>query len=198
MVKSDLTDYLEADLYRYNGAKAACYFFKAMSPSLAGFRYTYVLRHASIFPKKSIRGLFYRALLLHYSHKYGFQMQPNTRIGKGLYIGHIGTLVINGKSELGNNCSLGHLVTIGQTNRGKRKGCPKIGNNVWIGAGAVIVGKIIIGNNVLIAPNSYVNFDVPRNSVVTGNPAVVQSHANATKDYNNFTFNEKNKGVKEK
>lgn len=195
MERRDLKDYLRADLYRYGGLKTTWYLFKALSPSLSAFRYTYLLRHASVFPKYSMRGLFYRALLQHYSYKYGFQILPNTKIGKGLYIGHWGTVVINGRAELGDNCTLTHLVTIGQANRGERKGCPKIGNRVWIGAGAVVVGKIVIGDNVLIAPNSYVNFDVPSNSIVSGNPAVVKQHANATEGYVNYAFSERNEDM---
>ncbi len=192
MERSDLKDYLRADLYRYGGLKATCYLLKALSPSMPAFRYTYLLRHASVFPKHSIRGLLYRALLNLYSYRYGFQIPPNTRIGKGLYIGHRGPVVINVRAEIGNNCTLGHIVTIGQMNRGEKKGCPKIGNRVFIGAGAVIVGKIIIGDNVLIAPNAYVNFDVPSNSIVTGNPASIKHHANATEDYVNFIFSAQN------
>jgi len=184
----DLKDYLQADLYRYGGAQANCYFLKALFPPQPAFRYTYLLRHASVFPKYSIKGLFYRALLLHYSYKYGYQILPDTRIGKGLYIGHRGPVVINGRAELGDNCTLTHIVNIGQTNRGKNTGCPKIGNNVFIGVGAVVVGKIVIGNNGLIAPNALVNFYVPDNSIVTGNPAVIKPQANATEGYVNFVL----------
>lgn len=190
MERRELKDYLRADLYRYGGAKTKHYFLKALFAPLPAFRYMYILRHASLFPKYSIRGFLYRVLLQHYSYKYGFQILPNTRIGKGLYIGHRGTVVINGRTEIGDNCTLTHLVTIGQANRGERKGCPKIGNRVWIGAGAVVVGKIFIGDNVLIAPNSYVNFDVPSNSIVTGNPAVVTHHDNATEGYINYPIPE--------
>ena len=188
MERKDLKDYLQADLYRYGGSKATCYFLKALFPPQPAFRYTYLLRHASVFPKNSIRGLIYRALLIHYSYKYGFQILPNTKIGKGLYIGHRGPVVINGLVEIGDNCTVAHIVNIGQTNRGQKAGCPKIGNKVFIGAGAVLVGKIVIGNNVLIAPNAYINFDVPDNSIVTGNPAIIKQQANATKGYVNFAF----------
>ena len=60
-----------------------------------------------------------------------------------------------------------------------------IGDEVWIGPNAVIVGNIKIGNNVLIAPNAYVNFDVPENSVVIGNPAQITTNLNATQGYIN-------------
>ena len=74
-------------------------------------------------------------------------------------------------------------MTIGQENRGKRKGCPVIGNNDWIGVNAVVVGNIHIGNDVMICPNSFVNFDVPDHSVVIGNPGIIHHKRNATIHY---------------
>ena len=68
-------------------------------------------------------------------------------------------------------------MVIGQTNRGKNKGVPTIGNEVWIGINAAIVGGITIGDDVLIAPNSFVNVDVPSHSVVFGNPVSTQFRA---------------------
>ena len=94
-------------------------------------------------------------------------------------------MVINPKTIIGKNCNIAQGVTIGQTNRGKSIGVPKIGNEVWIGANAVIVGGITIGDNVLIAPNAYVNMDVPSNSVVVGNPAQIIPNENATDGYIN-------------
>jgi len=66
------------------------------------------------------------------------------------------------------------------------KGNPTIGNKVWIGAGAVIVGKINIGSNVLIAPNAFVNVDVPDNSLVIGNPCKIFPKENPCEGYLNF------------
>jgi serine O-acetyltransferase len=116
-------------------------------------------------------------------YRYGFQIPPHTRIGKGLHIGHFGTVVINGRATLGENCNIAHAVTIGQANRGKLTGVPVIGDRVWIGTGAVIVGNISIGSDVLIAPNSYLNGDVPDHSVVAGNPAQIMPRENATEGY---------------
>ena len=76
--------------------------------------------------------------------------------------------------------------TIGRENRGKRYGSPTIGNCVSVGINSTIVGKITIGDDVLIAPNSYVNFDVPSHSIVIGNPAVIHHRDNATEEYINF------------
>ena len=122
------------------------------------------------------------------AHFYGFQIPPSTQIGKGLYIGHWGTIVVNGKTIMGDFCNLSPGVTIGQTNRGKNKGVPTIGSKVWIGTNAVIVGNIIIGDNVMIAPNAFVNISVPSNSLVVGNPASILPREDATEGYINFTI----------
>lgn len=124
-------------------------------------------------------------VLRHFQIKYGFQIYPETQIGEGFYLGHWGSLVINPKTIIGKNCNIAQGVTIGQQNRGKNEGYPVIGNEVWIGPNAVIVGAITIGNNVLVAPNAYVNFDVPDNSIVSGNPAKIYSKENATEGYIN-------------
>lgn len=108
-----------------------------------------------------------------------------TKIGPGLYIGHPYCISINKDAVIGTQCNIHKGVTIGQENRGKRKGTPKIGNKVWIGVNATIVGNINIGNDVLIAPNSYVNCDVPSHSVVLGNPCIIKHVENATEGYIN-------------
>lgn len=68
---------------------------------------------------------------------------------------------------------------------GGRKGTPIIGNKVWIGVNSTIVGRIKIGNNVLIAPNTYINRDIPDNSIVVGNPCKIIENIETTKDYIN-------------
>lgn len=145
--------------------------------------YVYLFRKCSASKKSSFFGLFYRILKIFYAHFYGFQIPNETKIGPGFYIGHYGTIVINGEAQIGKNCNITHGVTIGQTNRGEKKGNPTIGDNVWIGTNAVIVGGIIIGNNVLIAPNSYVTENIPDNSIVIGNPIKIIPNLKATESY---------------
>lgn len=123
--------------------------------------------------------------LRHYCYKFGFQIAAKTKIGKGVFFGHFGTVVINEDAEIGDFCNINHNVTIGRQNRGLKKGSPKIGNMVWMGTGSVIVGNITINDNVLIAPNSYVNFDVPSHSLVMGNPAKIIPRENPTESYIN-------------
>lgn len=116
--------------------------------------------------------------------KYAFHIPANTEIQEGLFIGHHGPITINTMANIGKNCNIATGVTIGRENRGKRIGAPTIGNSVWIGTNAVIVGKITIGDNVLIAPGAYINFDVPSNSIVIGNPGkIILNRMNATEGY---------------
>lgn len=153
---------------------------------IPGFRYSYFLRKSTVYPKQTFLGLLYRIILNIYSSKYGYQINPSTKIGKGLYLGHRGSIIINSQSIIGDYCNLSPGVTIGQTNRGIRKGAPRLGNKVWVGTNAVIVGGITIGDNVLIAPNAFVNHDVPSNSIVIGNPAQIIQKENATEGYIEF------------
>jgi len=97
-------------------------------------------------------------------------------------------ITINRETILGNNINIHKGVTIGQENRGKRMGAPTIGNKVWIGINSTIVGNILIGDNVLIAPNSFVNFDVPSNSIVIGDK--IKKCDNATEGYIGFEYTE--------
>ena len=117
--------------------------------------------------------------------KMNIEIFGKTNIGKGLYIGHPYGITINPEAVIGKNCNIHKGVTIGQENRGKRKGVPTLGNEVWVGVNATIVGKINIGEDVMIAPNSFVNFDVPSHSVVFGNPGVIKYKDNATEGYIN-------------
>lgn len=119
------------------------------------------------------------------SRRYGLEISRKTAIGGGLYLGHAYGITINPEAKLGENCNLHKGVTIGRENRGDRVGAPTLGNRVWVGVNATIVGNISIGSDVLIAPNSYVNHDIPSHSIVFGNPCIVKPRGNATEGYIN-------------
>ena len=129
-----------------------------------------------------------RKLYNRYRTKRCIEIDAETQIGAGLYFGHAYCITINPKAVLGRNINLHKGVTIGQENRGKRKGTPVIGDNVWIGVNATIVGSIHVGSDVLIAPNSYVNCDVPDHSIVFGNPCIIKHSDFATENYVNRTI----------
>lgn len=170
-----------ADLWRYYGRCDRAAFLKAFF-YVPGFRFSYFLRkcqgaqHRQRLLRILTSGI-HSFFLNHYRFRYGFEIAVETEIGPGLYIGHFGHLVVHPQARLGSNVNLAPGVVIGQSNRGRLAGVPTIGNSVWIGSNAVVVGAIKIGNNVLIAPGAYVNFDVPDNAVVAGNPGKVVSYS---------------------
>jgi serine O-acetyltransferase len=96
-------------------------------------------------------------------------LDPLATIGGGLYISHIGGIHINPQAIIGSNCDITHRVTIGASAMG-RQGAPVIGNNVYIGTGATLVGKIKVGSGAKIAANTLVITNVPDGATVMGVP----------------------------
>lgn len=92
----------------------------------------------------------------------------STKIGKGLLMAHAYATVLNAES-IGDNFSFIHCTTLGDG----KNGIPTLGDNVSLGANVVIVGGVKIGNNVTISAGSLVVNDIPDNSVAVGNPAKV-------------------------
>jgi len=176
-MKKELKTIIGADMKRY--------YDKVPFVKPIQVRYLLVYRKASFYKKKSIQGICYRLRLRRLSEKTGIQLPTKASIGKGLFIAHFGSIIVNPDAVLGCNVNVAPGVVIGKTNRGDKKGVPTIGNNVWIGANAVIVGNITIGDDVMIAPNAYVNMDVPAHSIVLGNPAMIHERENATEGYIN-------------
>lgn len=95
---------------------------------------------------------------------------------------HPYNITINPNAIIGQNLTILKGATIGIT-KGKNAGAPRIGNNIYIDPNATLVGDIEIGDDVLIAANSFVNSNVPSHSVVIGNPGVVHHKENAAVDY---------------
>ncbi len=131
----------------------------------------------------TIWGRYFKYRLRKLENRTGFSFELNSTIGNGLIIGHWGKIVINGQVKFGNQFFITHGVTIGRDIRGKRAGVPTFGDRVCVRANSTIVGKVNIGNDVLIAPNTFVNFDVPAHSVVVGNPATIHHRDNATEGH---------------
>jgi serine O-acetyltransferase len=96
-------------------------------------------------------------------------IDPQATIGPGFCIGHIGGVHINPGATLGNDCDIAHRVTIGTSAMG-RTGAPTLGNNVYVGTGASILGKIKIGDGAKIAANTLVISNIPAGATVMGVP----------------------------
>ena len=118
---------------------------------------------------------FFYIWLRRLKYKYGIDISYRTTIGKGLYIGHFGGIVVHGDAVIGDYCNLSQGITIGILARGKKPGIAKIGNRVFIGPGAAILGGITIGDDVLIGTNSVVTFYVPDHSVVAAPVSAIVS-----------------------
>jgi serine O-acetyltransferase len=102
----------------------------------------------------------------------GLYIPAQCQIGGGLYLAGFLGLVINPNVKIGENCTIGHGVVIGTAGDGTPR-APEIGDNVYIGAGAVLLGGIKIGDNVRIGANSVVIHDVPSDVTVAGVPSKI-------------------------
>ena len=166
--KADLLDYTEAD--RKANHMCEHYWLKLIygNENARAFRYLKVLRKYEYAKNNhSFWRFWYRLVLRRLGLKYGISIFPNM-VGKGLYISHLGGVIINCKS-MGEWCTITSGVVVG--NRGSQQNRPTIGNNVSLTLGCKVIGLIHIGDNVIVGPNSVVVKDVPANSVVSGIPA---------------------------
>jgi serine O-acetyltransferase len=103
----------------------------------------------------------------------GIEIHPGAKIGRRFFIDHGMGVVIGETAEIGDDCTLYHGVTLGGTTWKKEKRHPTLGNNVVVGAGAKILGPIIIGDNARVGSNSVVVKDVPAGATVVGIPGRV-------------------------
>ena len=108
----------------------------------------------------------------------GIEIHPGAKIGKNLFIDHGMGVVIGETSEIGDNVTIYHAVTLGGSSpsidserQRHEKRHPTIGNDVVVGSGAQIIGPIKVGKNARIASNAVVVKDVPENATMVGIPA---------------------------
>lgn len=171
------------DLYRYEGENA-----KKLSVRLRYFFFVPGYTMVRCFRSASTtNNIFLRVFwtILHRITMYitGIQVPVGTKIGRGFRIVHFGTIVVNPNAVIGDNFNLSQGTLIGNS-LGKRGGFPKIGNNVCMQANSIVVGGVTIGDNVFIAPGAFVNFDVPDNCIVIGNPGrIIQRDSSPTEKY---------------
>lgn len=110
----------------------------------------------------------------------GIRLHRETQIGKDFHIIHSGNIMIDPGAIIGDRCGIQQDVTIG-TNM--KPGAPIIGNDVYIGAGAKVLGKITIGDGVMIAANSLVTKSVPPGAVAIGVPARIMLYTGKQRSF---------------
>jgi serine O-acetyltransferase len=103
----------------------------------------------------------------------GIEIHPGATIGSGLFIDHGMGVVIGETAEVGRDVTLYHGVTLGGTSLNKGKRHPTLGDRVTVGAGAKVLGNILIGSDSRIGANAVVVKSVPENSVVVGVPGQI-------------------------
>lgn len=139
---------------------------------LCHFIFNYRSRHV-------VFKLIYRFVLFFYKRiqcKLCVEIEPWTKIGRGLFLPHPNGIVLNPNVVIGDNCSILHQVTIGNNGFKGMNELAVIGNNVQIGAGAKIIGPCKIGNDISIGANSVVTKDILDGQVVAGIPVKVLSN----------------------
>lgn len=105
----------------------------------------------------------------------GIGIPRDAEIAGGLYLPSFGAIIL-ARGSIGANCTIEQNVTLGIAGRGSERGLPTIGERVFIGAGALIVGKVTVGDDAYIFPGSVVTRSVPARAVVMGYPARIVSN----------------------
>src|SRR5439155_27201766 len=101
----------------------------------------------------------------------GIEIHPGARVGRRVFIDHGMGVVIGETAEVGDDCTLYHRVTLGGTSWNKGKRHPTLGRGVVIGAGAKVLGPILVGDGAKIGSNAVVVRDVPPGATAVGIPA---------------------------
>ena len=120
----------------------------------------------------------YRIVYTFVSNFYGVELPKGAVVGRRLWLPHAVGVVVSTRAQIGDDCMIRQNVTIGQFNAGRTRApefAPKLGNGVRVGAGAVIVGGVTIGDNASIGPNAVVVTDVPAGGAAYARSAGVLS-----------------------
>lgn len=171
--------YQDYNFANYKQYFKKCLFYPEIKIGCQWRKAQYYTRHKNLLVR-----LFWKQKWLWLRKKTRCQISLNTNIAPGLKLLHDGVRVIVSGVNIGSDCMIGVNVIIGKSfiDAEQRFGRPTIGDRVYIGHNSSIIGEIKIGNDVLIAPNSFVNRDVPDHSVVIGNNIIIPKQ-NASASY---------------
>jgi serine O-acetyltransferase len=173
MTFKEYRELLAADLYRHGGRRGWRNFLHTLFWGEGDnfsfwFRTCVYLRSHrwlkyTLFPLAKLR---FRAA----GFRLGVSIPYATRVGRGLCIAHVGGIVVSHLAVIGRDCTIAQGVTLG-FKPGAKPGAPTIGNEVYIGPGAKVIGAVHVGDRAVIGANAVVTSDVEPGSVVAGIPA---------------------------
>lgn len=133
-------------------------------------RWRYGVRPA---PLRKLCSLIYKVSFKLVQILTGIELPCEVVVGRNFIIDHFGGIIVSGYARFGDNCRIRNGVVVG-LRRVEEHYAPVIGNNVDIGAGAKLLGRITIGENSIIGANAVVLEDVPANSIAIGVPAIIK------------------------
>jgi len=123
---------------------------------------------------RKVAGRVYKALHRYVRNRYGIELRCSAVVGRRLRIAHQGAIVIHGFAEIGDDCTIYQGVTLGTANDFTPSKAPKLGDRVSVAAGAMVLGKVTVGDGAQIGPNTVVFTDVPAGATVfTPPPRVI-------------------------
>ncbi len=169
----DLKYYLSEDLKRYDGKNLTIKDWILKNERFYIQKYLWILRHLEYHLNSGHRilYLFYFFLYKRLCFDLKLDIKPNN-LGAGVRIVHLGSLIrIKRNCRIGRNCTIQPGVVIGNKHLTSDESWVIIGDNCYLGLGAKIFGEVKIGNNVTIGANAVVTKDIPDNAVVGGVPA---------------------------
>ena len=161
-------EHIREDLRAYGGNYGAQGFWAMVVYRFGRWRYTVRPLLA-----RRLCSLIYRVLFKLVQIVTGIELPCEVEVGRNFVIDHAGGIVISGFARFGDDCRIRNGVVVGLA-RMDDACAPAIGNNVDIGAGAKVLGRITVGNDVLIGANAVVTRDVPDGSIAVGVPAVIK------------------------
>lgn len=180
MTWKEAKEYIRRDMYRNlesctkkDIAKAFC-FGNSMVSLLLYYRICHYF--AELEKRNIIQFLLHSFCYLRFKriqNRCGIELNQHTEIGYGLRLPHKGGIIIHVQTRIGNNCEIMQGVTIGNNILKSRDEVADIGDEVLLCSGAKIIGKVKIGNTVIVGANAVVTHDVPDNTIVGGVPAKV-------------------------
>lgn len=112
----------------------------------------------------------YRLLFVYVRNHYTIELHHTTKVGRRLSIAHQGGIVIHPFSTIGDDCLIHQNATLGAATDNTIERCPILGNRVEVGAGAALVGGVVIGDDVRIGPNAVITMNIPPGSTVVAPP----------------------------